>query len=202
MPGVGGAKNYGYKVNTGETHCKIRGFTLNFKNSQVLNFDSMKEIICKYVDSADSLDVVNDCKITREKWTRRLVNKVETKTYQVVYDKRIILGQGEDTIPFGYIWTPATNATAPLPVHFPSIPEYLLYSSQLHPVVVSHEQQTQMECDGMDVADNDIDLMDTDDETDDDYESADDSDLAFLDDIDNMDTMQDVSFYRRFDNSF
>ena len=89
-------------VNNGEKHCKIRGFTLNFKNSQVLNFDSLKEIICKYVDRHISVDIVNECKITRGKWTRRLVNKREVKSYQVVYDKRVILGKGEDTIPFGF----------------------------------------------------------------------------------------------------
>ena len=44
----GGPKNYAYKVSDGKTHCKIRGFTLNYKNSLVLNFDSLKEIICKY----------------------------------------------------------------------------------------------------------------------------------------------------------
>ena len=45
----GGPKNYAYKVNNGKTHCKIRGFTLNYTNSLVLNFDSLKDVICKYV---------------------------------------------------------------------------------------------------------------------------------------------------------
>ena len=30
----GGPKNYAYVVNNGAKHCKIRGFTFNFKNSQ------------------------------------------------------------------------------------------------------------------------------------------------------------------------
>ena len=104
----GGPKNYEYKVNNGKIHCKIRGFTLNFKNNQVLNFDSLKEIICKYVDSPISVDSVSECKITGEKWTRRLANKREVKLYQVVYDKRIILDKGADTIPFSYHWTQST----------------------------------------------------------------------------------------------
>ena len=62
----GGPKNCAYKVNNGKKHCKIRGFTLNFKNSRVLNFDSLKEIICKYVNSPISVEIVNDCKIMRE----------------------------------------------------------------------------------------------------------------------------------------
>ena len=35
----GGPKNYAYVLNNGDKYCKIQGFTLNFKNSQVLNFD-------------------------------------------------------------------------------------------------------------------------------------------------------------------
>ena len=45
----GGPKNYAYKVSNGKTHCKIRGFTLNYTNSLVLNFDSLKDVRCKYV---------------------------------------------------------------------------------------------------------------------------------------------------------
>ena len=39
-----GPKNYAYKLNTGEMTCKVRGFSLNFSGSKVINFDSMKEI--------------------------------------------------------------------------------------------------------------------------------------------------------------
>ena len=114
----GGPKNYAYKVSDGKTHCKIRGFTLNYKNSLVLNFDSLKEIICKYGSepvrvraskNGDKLKVVNECKITRERWIRRIVNKREEKEYQVVFDKRIVLGKGEDTIPYGFHWSPSTS---------------------------------------------------------------------------------------------
>ena len=103
-----------------KTHCKIRGFTLNYKNSLVLNFDSLKEIICKYGSkpvrvraskNENKLKVVNECKITRERWTRRIANKREEKEYQVVFDKRIILGKGEDTIPYGFHWSPSTGTS-------------------------------------------------------------------------------------------
>ena len=56
----------------------------------------------------NKLKVVNECKITRERWTRRIVNKREEKEYQVVFDKRIVLGKGEDTIPYGFHWSPST----------------------------------------------------------------------------------------------
>ncbi len=144
----GGPKKCAYVVNNGKKHCKIRGFTLNFKNSQILNFDYMRNAICKYVRSTKgssdkknkenvySLDTVNQGKITREKWTRRLDNKREVKSYQVVNDKRIVLGKGEDTIPFGFNWSPdqaeqlhADNENIPLRsyVSHGSVPDDILY---------------------------------------------------------------------------
>ena len=34
----GGAKNYSYVMSNNTKHCKVRGFTLNFENSQILKF--------------------------------------------------------------------------------------------------------------------------------------------------------------------
>ena len=98
---------------------------MNYTNSLVLNFDSLKDVICKYVsgparkvkksrknkNGVNSLKIINECKISREKWTRRIVNKREVKEYNVVFDKRIVLGKGEDTIPYGFHWIPSTNET-------------------------------------------------------------------------------------------
>ena len=52
----------------------------------------MYEMVRNYVRSDDEnkknkIDVVNNSKITREKRSRRLVNKKEVKQYQIVYDK-------------------------------------------------------------------------------------------------------------------
>ena len=141
----GGPKNYAYKVNNGKTHCKIRGFTLNYTNSLVLNFDSLKDVICKYVsgparkvkksrknkNSVNSLKIINECKISREKWTRRIVNKREVKEYNVVFDKRIVLGKGEDTIPYGFHWIPSTNETV-VQKSITPVPDSLLYTL-IHP---------------------------------------------------------------------
>ena len=38
----GGPKNYPNKTNKGNETCKVRGFTLNFTNSQLINFESVK----------------------------------------------------------------------------------------------------------------------------------------------------------------
>ena len=40
-----GPKNYSFRVNTGEMICKVRGFSLNYKASLILNFQSMKEAL-------------------------------------------------------------------------------------------------------------------------------------------------------------
>ena len=40
-----GPKNYTYRLNTGETSCKVRGFSLNYKNSQAVNFLSVKNVL-------------------------------------------------------------------------------------------------------------------------------------------------------------
>ena len=207
----GGPKNYAYMVNDGGKHCKIRGFTLNFKNSQVLNFDSLKEIICKYVDRPVSVDIVNECKITREKWTRRLVNKREVKSYQVVYDKRIVLGKGEDTIPFGFHWSPSTTSSVATSLPM-SVPDNVLFTLVQPSNENVAEQGDQMEtsdsnADIMETSvsdiDNmvtyDIDLMETDDEMDNEYSSEDDSDRDF---VNNEEMSDEISFYRRFNSNF
>ena len=45
-----GPKNYAYRVINGKQKCKIRGFTLNYKNSQILNFDTMKDMVANLDD--------------------------------------------------------------------------------------------------------------------------------------------------------
>ncbi len=37
-------ENYGYKLNNGQTSCKIKGFSVNFIASESLNFQSMRDL--------------------------------------------------------------------------------------------------------------------------------------------------------------
>ena len=39
------AKNYGYQLNSGQTTCNIRGFSLNYNASQTINLNSMREAL-------------------------------------------------------------------------------------------------------------------------------------------------------------
>jgi hypothetical protein len=155
----------------------------------------MRDVICKFVNRSSSVvgagkrkkkeDIINNCKITREKWTRGLVNKKEVKSYQVVYDKRIILGEGEDTIPFGYHWSPATGPSVshvsptikvvPDHIHFtllqPSAPGAIgkqLMEVDMDCSVVVDDIQLENVDEICEVTD-DIDLMETDDDESDDH---------------------------------
>ncbi|GFR34105.1 uncharacterized protein TNCT_314611 [Trichonephila clavata] len=93
-------KNYAYKLSDGSEVCKIRGFTLNFQNSLVLNYNSVKELV-KSVDETRFMTVTNPRKITRDKKKRKVENKIETKKYKMVYDKRVIQ-EDFSTLPYGY----------------------------------------------------------------------------------------------------
>lgn len=95
----GGPKNYAYRTLSGREECKVRGFTLNWTNSKVINFEAIKSIIC--TSQEKQIEVINPCKISRDSRKRKLLNRTETKRYQMVYTKRRIL-PNLDTLPFGY----------------------------------------------------------------------------------------------------
>lgn len=92
-----GPKSYCYKTNKGNVVCKIKGFTLNYETTEKINSESLNNIIenkaCKISTQYH--------RITRDTKTKELVNKIETKEFGFVYDKRVILNNF-DTHPFGY----------------------------------------------------------------------------------------------------
>ena len=57
----GGPKNYAYKTNKGNETCKVRGFTLNFTNSQLINFESVKNLL---IDPSEKSTIT----VTSEFW--------------------------------------------------------------------------------------------------------------------------------------
>ncbi|XP_071507356.1 uncharacterized protein [Diadema antillarum] len=99
----GGPKNYAYKLDNGKTSCKVKGITLNYSNSQLLNFDTMKQMV-KNVgsDKSEKITVTNPHQITRECKKQRIETRVGSKDYRVVYDKRIIRPDFF-TVPYGYV---------------------------------------------------------------------------------------------------
>ena len=46
----GGAKNYGYETRGGKVECKVRGFSLNYRNKLLLNFYALRDNILQELE--------------------------------------------------------------------------------------------------------------------------------------------------------
>ena len=96
-----GSKNYSFKVNTGEIVCKVRGFSLNY-NSLILNFESMKEALMLWHKGEEKKELITvKTELMRDRNKGEVFNRVVSKHYGVVYDKRRVL-PNFTTIPFGF----------------------------------------------------------------------------------------------------
>ena len=100
-----GPKSYGFITNKGRTVCHLRGFTLNYQNSLLINFEVMKDMVLNQTiqnnPNIRSVVTVNKHKITRDKFQNKIYNRKEIKEYRAVYNKRVILDD-LSTVPFGY----------------------------------------------------------------------------------------------------
>ena len=97
-----GPKNYSFKLNTGEVVCKVRGFSLNYRNSQIVNFQSMKETLFSWMKQEDPKLVTITTEICRHKYgDPMLYTRDVEKKYSVVYNKRRVLDDFT-TLPYGY----------------------------------------------------------------------------------------------------
>ncbi|KAK4885045.1 hypothetical protein RN001_001316 [Aquatica leii] len=99
----GGPKNYAFKVfstnsNQHEYICKVKGITLNFKNSLVVNFETLKSMV---LDQAEDTYVQTDRRICRNS-TFDVLSRPERKVFRVNYTKRRRLEDSMDTLPYGY----------------------------------------------------------------------------------------------------
>ena len=100
----GGPKNYSYKTlnpttNVEKTYCKVRGFTLNHRNSQLINFNTL----CDVVTSSDekTINIHTPWKIVRDSKTKNVKTRTENKLYRKVYNKRVVI-EDFDTVPYGF----------------------------------------------------------------------------------------------------
>jgi len=103
-----GPKNYAYETYnsaTGEskTVCKVRGITLNYSASQLVNFAKMKDTILSK-DDDETVIVRTKIKIKRKKSNGGVntISEPEDKTYRVSFLKRRRLNDNT-SLPFGYI---------------------------------------------------------------------------------------------------
>jgi hypothetical protein len=98
----GGPKNYAFSVfcpSSGihTTKCKAKGITLNYNNSKVVNFASLKKMV---VEDPTPVHVSNPKKIKR-KHGGQVFSAPETKEYKIVYKKRRLINDF-DSVPYGY----------------------------------------------------------------------------------------------------
>ena len=94
-------KSYGYELENGKKKFKIKGFTLNYENSKILNYDSMKA--CMINNSVVTLK--NDHFIKRDNKTKDIVSVKQEKIFKFCYDKRKIIKVNDeyiDTLPYGF----------------------------------------------------------------------------------------------------
>jgi hypothetical protein len=100
-----GPKCYTYITNKGTTHCKIKGFSLNYANSLKIDFNVMKDMVVNQQIQGNpklkTVATVNDRQITRNKFRNIIYNTRLVKKYRVCYTKRIIM-PNLTTVPFGY----------------------------------------------------------------------------------------------------
>ena len=100
-----GCKSYAFKLSDGSEVCKVKGFTLNYKNSLAINFDVMKDMILNQDIQEDNglraVPIVNETKINRDKKRHLIFNRKEIKLFKAVYTKRVIQPD-LSTLPYGY----------------------------------------------------------------------------------------------------
>lgn len=99
----GGPKNYAYRVYSPArdeySHvCKVKGFTLNYANSQVINFNAMKDIVLS--EDPPTVPVITSNNI-RCNTDHSVVTRSESKKFNICFTKRRRVGR-LDSLPYGH----------------------------------------------------------------------------------------------------
>ena len=101
-----GPKNYGYKTLHGKIGCKVRGFTLNVRGAQQLNYNVMRQNLLDEIqqplDERRNVNVVNPNFFWRNPATKHLRVITRTKRYGLVFDKRVVDPNTFKSYPYGY----------------------------------------------------------------------------------------------------
>ncbi|XP_073254414.1 uncharacterized protein [Porites lutea] len=104
-----GPKNYGYRTQKRKVECKVRGFSLNARGQEQLNFDILKRNVLDELQHPQaqtrSIPIFNPHKIVRDDTTKRLQTRTEIKRYQLVASKRVVDPSTFHSYPYGF--TPA-----------------------------------------------------------------------------------------------
>jgi hypothetical protein len=101
-----GPKDYSYKTSTGKTCVKVKGFTLNYEAGQIVNMDSMLNLIDGH--NPNSTEIVGEYKVpimefVKDKKNSTIKTNYTTKEYKFQYDTRVIDWETYKTYPYGYV---------------------------------------------------------------------------------------------------
>jgi len=108
-----GPKNYGYVTKKSKVECKVRGFTLNTRGQEQLNYEILKQNVISEVTSPKrnestgecvprKIPIVNPHKIGRDPETKQLTTSEQIKNYRVVFDKRVVDPDTFFSYPYGF----------------------------------------------------------------------------------------------------
>jgi len=93
-----GPKCYGYVTNDGHTSVKVKGHTINGITKESLNFESLVRIL-----SDKSTELIKYSSILkRDKKTMSIYQTDMSKQWRVTYDKRCIVDDDFNTLPYGF----------------------------------------------------------------------------------------------------
>ena len=95
-----GAKSYSFALSTGEYTCRVKGFSLNHKNSQIINFESMKHMLRN--DPNGYREITENAKIHRDRKHCLLYSAKETKRFTITNNKRVYFPD-HSSKPYGYV---------------------------------------------------------------------------------------------------
>ena len=102
----GGAKNYGYETRGGKVECKVRGFSLNYRNKLLLNFYALRDNILKELDDPQeerrNITLVDKNFFHRDQTNKRIRLIEREKKYGLVFDKRVVDRATRKSYPYGY----------------------------------------------------------------------------------------------------
>ena len=112
----GGPKNYGYTVYSTNTKmevstCKVRGITLNYRNTDIVNYSTLNDLV-RVNEHDDTEEEVGGAVINKKRTVHdphkivrnpggEVITRQSTKDYRVVYTKRVMVDDF-DTVPYGY----------------------------------------------------------------------------------------------------
>jgi hypothetical protein len=117
-----GPKSYAYETKKGKTVTRVKGFTLNYSASQLLNFETLRNLVMSttlpdihpirslYIHDKEivgrgpglGIPIHRESKIVRDRLGFKLSSVSETKWFSMVYTKRVIQKDGVETLPYGF----------------------------------------------------------------------------------------------------